>query len=241
MPTGAQVAFVASTQAGDPYIFGAEASVRDRNPRAFDCSELVEWTCGILGVSPRMPDGSKAQKAHCARHGTLVPVSQAIDVRGALLFRMSGNPTHVAISMGNGRTIEAMGRAYGVGHFNARGRRWTHGGLIPGVMYGTPEPPPALPSRVEMARVTCEFTAKMPDLHPGDVNLHVIWLQRGLNIAAGAGLKDDGFYGPATTQAVANWQRWFSIGPDKEPAGHACRFTRWMLTTALQNIRDAKA
>lgn len=242
MPTGQMVAFTAATQSGDPYIFGAETRPGDRNPRAFDCSELVEWACRLLDVQPRMPDGSWIQREHCQRHGTLIPVSRAINTTGALLFRMTGNPTHVAISMGNGRTIEAMGRAYGVGQFNARGRNWTHGGLIPGVAYDFPAPPPAIwPTKRDMARVACEFTAKMPNLNPHDANLWVVWLQRGLIIAAGANLKVDGYYGVATAFAVTLFQRWFSIDPADEQPGYAHEHTRWMLTTALQNIRDGKA
>lgn len=240
MPTGAQVAFTASSQAGDRYIFGAEASPSNPNPYAFDCSELVEWTCARLGVSPRMPDGSKAQKAHCARRGRLVSVQQAIDTRGALLFRMTGNPTHVAISRGNGQTIEAKSTRSGVGIFSAYGRGWTHGGLIPGVTYGAPEPAPVhMPSKRDMARTAVPHVGAMPDLNPGDVSLHVIWLQRGLNIAAGFGLKDDGQYGDRTTLAVIAFQRWFSVSQD--PVGAAHRFTRFYLHAALENVRDGKA
>jgi hypothetical protein len=41
----------------------------------------------------------------------------------------------VAISLGDGRTIEARGSAYGVGIFSANGRGWTAGGLVPGMKY----------------------------------------------------------------------------------------------------------
>lgn len=129
-----------TSQTGDPYIFGSEASRADRNPDAFDCSELVEWACNRGQVSPRMPDGSKNQKAHCENNGTLIPVEQAIGTRGALLFRMTGSPTHVVASLGNELTIEARGSAYGVGEFRVRERGWTHGALIPGVDYQSAPP-----------------------------------------------------------------------------------------------------
>ena len=135
-----QVLSLMVSQSGDPYIFGARASRSNADPDAFDCSELVEWACNRAGVAPRMPDGSKNQKAHCEQKGTLVPVDEAIETRGALVFRMTGSPTHVVASLGNGETIEARGSAYGVGEFRVRERGWTHGALVPGADYDPPAP-----------------------------------------------------------------------------------------------------
>jgi cell wall-associated NlpC family hydrolase len=128
---GTSEAFVqrALAQRGDRYIFGAEAKPNDPNPKAFDCSELVQWAAHQVGVS--IPDGTMNQLPHIQRAGKTLPVSRAIRTRGALLFR----PGHVAISLGNGKTIEAKGSQYGVGVFSAEGRRWTVGGLIPGMRY----------------------------------------------------------------------------------------------------------
>ena len=141
------------TQDGDPYEFATEASPSDSNPKAFDCSELVEWGCARLGVKPIMPDGAVYQVRHCRKYDLLVPVEQAIRTAGALLFRFSDNPfagdrpdcSHVAVSQGNGKTFEARGRAYGVGAFSALKRGWTHAGLIPGLEYGEPMIPPCQP------------------------------------------------------------------------------------------------
>jgi len=129
------------SQAGDRYIFGVEVSADDDNPSAFDCSELVQWGCDHLGVSPRMPDGSWNQANHCRIHGTLISVDQGVATRGALLFKFSSSPfegsrpssAHVAVSLGNGKTIEARSTHYGVGSFSAYNRGWTHAGLIPGL------------------------------------------------------------------------------------------------------------
>ena len=57
-----------------------------------------------------------------------MPVQEALRTPGALLFR----PGHVAISLGDGRTIEARGRRYGVGIFDGAGR-FTHAGWPPGL------------------------------------------------------------------------------------------------------------
>lgn len=119
---------LALQQAGDRYVFGAEASPSDPDPRTFDCSELVEWAASRAGINPKVPDGSAAQKSHCSSHGTLISVSQGINTKGALLFA----PGHVAISLGNGKTIEAMNPSQGVRQGTATTSRFNAAGKIPG-------------------------------------------------------------------------------------------------------------
>lgn len=125
-PTAANFVALALKQAGDRYIFGHEVSKSDPDPDAFDCSELVEWAAARVGASPRVPDGSSAQLAHVRR----ISVAQGKRTRGALLF----HPGHVAISLGDGRTIEAANRRYGVRTLEA-GSRFTAAGLLPGLRY----------------------------------------------------------------------------------------------------------
>lgn len=119
---------IALQQAGKRYVFGAEAAPSNPNPATFDCSELVEWAAARAGISPKVPDGSAAQRAHCASHGTSISVAAGVATKGALLFG-SG---HVAISLGNGKTIEAMNPSAGVRQGNASGRGWIGAGKIPG-------------------------------------------------------------------------------------------------------------
>lgn len=140
--TAARIVDEALKLCGTPYVFGAEAVVGEA-PDALDCSELVQFICETLALSPRMPDGSWRQYQHCAKHDALLSVASAMRVRGALLFRFDGDPTgqkrpraaHVAISLGDGRTVEAKSTRDGTGVFTAAGRGWTHAGLIPGVGY----------------------------------------------------------------------------------------------------------
>lgn len=137
---------MALSQEGDDYIFGAEASPSDTDPEAFDCSELIQWSCGRCAVDPSMPDGSWYQARHSRNYGLLTTVDKAIVTRGALLFKFSGDPftggrptnAHVALSLGDGTTMEARSSRYGVGTFTAIGRGWTHAGLIPGADYAVP-------------------------------------------------------------------------------------------------------
>ena len=71
---------------------------------------------------------------------TLVDVQQALDTPGALLFTFSHEPVpgggrpskaHVAISLGDGRVIEARSTRDGVGVFDA-GDRFNYAAFIPG-------------------------------------------------------------------------------------------------------------
>jgi hypothetical protein len=131
------------SQDGDTYLFGHEVSIDDANPSAFDCSELIQWGCGRLGIKPVMPDGSWLQARHCQENELMISLDEALLTPGALLFRFSSDPftgdrptsAHVALSQGNGRTIEARGTDFGVGQFSVVDRGWTHAGLVPGVAY----------------------------------------------------------------------------------------------------------
>ena len=110
------------SRTGTIYGFGAEASKADPNPRRLDCSELIEWAAARAGI-PGVPDGSAAQ----INAAIGISVEQAINTRGALLYQ----PGHIAVSLGNGRTIEASGPNGAInGERNARGRPFTRGGLL---------------------------------------------------------------------------------------------------------------
>ncbi|MET0237683.1 MAG: NlpC/P60 family protein [Kibdelosporangium sp.] len=144
----------AVAQTGDKYVFGHEVKLDDRNPSVFDCSELIEWAAAQSGV--KMPDGSWLQYRELAKEGTTMSVEQALKTPGALLFSFSSDPmtggrpsaAHVAISLGNGKTIEAKGTQYGVGSWEANTKRFQYAGVIPELGTGggvPPAPPPPQP------------------------------------------------------------------------------------------------
>lgn len=126
--TGAKsaAAFVALAlqQAGDNYIYGAHPSPSIANPNAFDCSGLVAWAAGRVGVP--FPGTSSSMIAACRP----ISVADAMRTRGALLWHEG----HIAISLGNGQTIEAANPGAGVVSYGASGR-FARGGLIPGMRY----------------------------------------------------------------------------------------------------------
>lgn len=125
----------ALNQAGDKYVFGATPKASDNDPKAFDCSSLVQWAAAQAGIS--IPRTSSQQYAACKK----IDIDTASRTRGALIFRKPGtlgktDSGHVVISLGDGRsTIEAMGSAYGVRQGGISGRPFNQAGLIPGMVY----------------------------------------------------------------------------------------------------------
>lgn len=133
----------ATAQEGDPYVWGVRADVNDADPDAFDCSELVKWAAGRAGVE--VDDGTWLQYLTLKGEGMTMSVDDAINTPGALLFRFSSEPVpgggrpssaHVAISLGDGRTIEAAGRRTGVIIGDAH-NGFTQGAVIPGISDGS--------------------------------------------------------------------------------------------------------
>lgn len=113
----------ALAQVGDSYTWGGNG------PSAWDCSGLVQAACAAAGKPLAKPSAS--QWAACQKAGRTISVKTALGTRGALLFRIGqGEYNHVAISLGNGSTVEARGTAYGVDVFgNAAGQNWTGAAL----------------------------------------------------------------------------------------------------------------
>ena len=133
----------ALAQRGDPYVFGVEVDLEDADPRAFDDSELVQWTAHQAGIT--VPDGSFHQYLELKSQGRLVSVTEGLATPGALLFSFSSEPTagggrpaqgHVAISLGDGRTIEARS-THGVSELPA-GDRFQYAGVLPALAAAEP-------------------------------------------------------------------------------------------------------
>jgi cell wall-associated NlpC family hydrolase len=129
----------AVAQRGDPYRFGAKGASDDPNPMAFDCSGLTKWAAHQAGFE--LADGAAHQYLQLKAQGMLIPVDQAIHTPGALLFHFAVEPqdgsepadAHVAISLGNGKTIEAANPQDGVGEFDSGGARFNYAAVIPGI------------------------------------------------------------------------------------------------------------
>lgn len=121
---------IAITQAVDNYLEGAEA-MQEWGATAFQCAELVKWAATQTGVF--IPALADDQIAFCVRKGYEIDIERAVATKGALLHK----PGTVAISLGNGSYIEAIGSGYGVRKLSMDNRafKWLTGGLIPGMKY----------------------------------------------------------------------------------------------------------
>jgi cell wall-associated NlpC family hydrolase len=154
---------VARAQVGDSYVFGAEVKLSDDDPDVFDCSEFTQWAAHQAGT--KIPDGGTAQYLDLKQRGLLIPVSEAKNTPGALLFSFDREPrpgdgrtpgAHVAISLGDDKVVEAANRRAGVRETNA-GDRFEFAAVLPGISDGTatplaqpevvalPDPPPVAP------------------------------------------------------------------------------------------------
>lgn len=175
MATAEQFVQTALTYQGQRYIFGAETDA-SRPPEPVDCSELTQVAAAKVGVT--IPDGAINQFDACRRAGTLVSVDEGTRTRGALLFRTNTTPRHVAISLGDGRTIEARGRAYGVGVFSAYGRGFNHAGRVPGLTYG-PTFQAAHTSTMEVPELDANEHLTLQQTHDavGNLQNQVQWLE----------------------------------------------------------------
>lgn len=87
---GEQLVYLASLEAGKPYLYGAEG------PDAFDCSGLVQYVYGKLGIS--IPRTTQTQFAAATR------IARGSEQRGDLIFFGSpSNIYHMGIYAGNGQ------------------------------------------------------------------------------------------------------------------------------------------
>jgi peptidoglycan hydrolase-like protein with peptidoglycan-binding domain len=75
----------------------------------------------------------------------------------------------------------------------------------------------------------------LPTLRRGDQSWYVAGLQRALNLVSERGLQEDGVFGPATEDAVRDFQNFMGL---KSRNGVFGDESRWWLTIALGRVRD---
>lgn len=141
MANGADLVARAQSQAGKKYGTGGGRTRPDVSGYS-DCSGLIVYACN--GFDIQIPQTSWLQARWCRDHNTLITADVFLKTPGALAFRGPnqgydgyGANGHVVMSRGDGTTIEARGKAYGIGNFSGSGRGFSNWGLVPGVQYGT--------------------------------------------------------------------------------------------------------
>ncbi|GLH79183.1 hypothetical protein SSBR45G_40920 [Bradyrhizobium sp. SSBR45G] len=149
MTTADDMVKLAMRHVGERYILGADVPLdRAGYTGPWDCAEFASWlayqmTGKLIGcvkndvAVARADPYSDAWARDGERSGQIVLQNDAGHSRGAVLVRRPRNdrPGHVAISRGDGTTIEAMDHVHGVAVGNVAGRRWDICFRIPGITY----------------------------------------------------------------------------------------------------------
>lgn len=210
MISAARLIEIAALHVGEPYVYGIHVPKNDPTwKQGWDCAEFgsycVYQAAGTLfgcldNAAP--PDRADAFTGAWWRDAVgrfTIPVLEAIHTPGAFLLRApaEGKGGHLALSCGDGSTIEAHSTAKGVVYDFASGRRWSCGVRVPGFAYTRPDV------------VQLQYTAPRGVLRLARPRMRgesVRALQARIN-AHGAHIDVDGTFGTETQAAVLAFQR----------------------------------
>lgn len=147
---GSDIITIARPHVGEKYIFGAAAHYDNESWKGpWDCAEFATWCVrqayGIYYGCDKSGEPGSAYtgqwRSDAKSRGVIIGYEEAIKTPGAFLLRYPGGDTsmigHIAISVGNGETIEAADSKRGVIVGTVFNRRWDIGVLIPDVAYNT--------------------------------------------------------------------------------------------------------
>lgn len=149
MTTGAEILNLARKHLSEKYR-NVQVPKDDQNWNGpWDCAEFASWliyqTSGILfgctdpNARPAKADAyTGAWRTDANKRGRMVSVEEAAATPGAVLLRYpppGKQMGHIAISDGEGGTVEAMDQRHGVTTGRVSGRRWDTGVLVPGIAY----------------------------------------------------------------------------------------------------------
>jgi N-acetylmuramoyl-L-alanine amidase len=205
--TGRQLVIFAKLFIGFKYVLGVVVPKDKKDYKgAFDCAEFVAYCIyqvygflyGTLTNNLKRAAKEDAYTGYFNRDvlakGIQISIEEAEYTEGAILLRNAGGTSmgHIAISQGNGLTMEAHSTKKGVIPSVVTGRRWSKGILLPNVIY-TPTPEkikiptkaPAMVYRLKSPLMKDAFIGK---------------LQKAL------GIHVDEYYGVNTELAVTKFQ-----------------------------------
>ena len=210
MGSGSELLALAETRLGEKYV---NVCVPKNNPDwhgPWDCAEYMSWLVyqvgGFLygciddqGNPATVEAYTGAWQDDSRRRGIRVAAGQAAATVGAILLRFPPSPGsmgHIVVCDGQGGTVEAAGRAFGVRRGRVSGRAWDTGVLLPGFAYGAVNP------AVQISPPEFLFAIGRTDMAKNRVRI----IQRALR---GNGISPgpiDGTYGHVTAAAVAAYQ-----------------------------------
>lgn len=212
MATGTDLLRLAETRLGERYV---NVLVPKNNPHwrgPWDCAEFASWVvyqqvqqlygCVNNQGNPALTEAYSGAWARDAANGTLLPVSQATAnvMAGVILIRKppgAGEMGHVAITDGQGGTVEAVSAGRGVRRGRVEGRLWHFCAQIPGVQYSST-------AAVVSAR-PLPYMLVLAD--PNMEGPQVKRVQQALQAAGFSPGRIDGKYGPQTVAAVYAFQK----------------------------------
>jgi N-acetylmuramoyl-L-alanine amidase len=223
MTNGNDVLKFALQYVGSKYVLGAVVPKNQANYKgAFDCAEFVAYcnfqTFGILyGCdTDNVANAAKADaytgyfERDAKTEGLMISVAEAAQIPGAMILRFPapGAIGHIVFSQGNGKTMEANCTKYGCIESVVTGRRFDTGLLLPGIRYDknavVTSSAPAIVYRLKSPYMNDPFIDK---------------IQSALHI------NSDGIFGPATSQAIIDYQKSNGLIADGEvmPGGQTAR------------------
>lgn len=186
---------------------------------AFDCAELASYVvyqvtgrlygCTDNSAAPSAADaytGAWKRDAHSL--GKIITVAEAARTPGAFVLRYppsGGSMGHIALSAGDGTTVEAKSTAEGVVADKVSGRRWDIGVIIPWIDYGSG-------NAVTVAGPTKVYGIGQPNMSVDKVKeIQTAIAKAGYDAGA-----VDGEYGPKTAAGVVEFQRSRGLVEDGE-------------------------
>jgi len=148
MATGNQVLAIAQKHIGESYILGSKAPLGNPNFKGpWDCAEFITWCvfqASGLVIGSRNGDAYTGFWADDANTKCrLISIEDAAGIAGAVILRKPIDPQgnnrmgHIVFSNGKGKTVEAMGKKFGVKSGEINGRIWDTGLLVKGIDYTT--------------------------------------------------------------------------------------------------------
>lgn len=220
MPTGSSLFARAEQHIGERYEHAVVPKDEAGYRGPWDCAEFASWLvyqeaeklygCRNNAASPATADAYTGYWRRDARTlGRMIPVAQAAGIKGAFLLRYPPEGPdemgHIAVSDGQGGTVEAMDRARGVARGKVTGRRWDTGVLIDGIDYEAAHDVPVAPPPLIYAQ-------NQANMDRGVVER----IQDALQARSVAVTSPRGVFDAALAQAVAAFQKSAGLVVDGE-------------------------
>lgn len=211
--TGDDIVNLGDQHVGESYVLGALVPKDDASYKGpWDDAEFVSWLCYQVAGVLYGCDTVAGFAAHWSRDanklGQIITIEEAKSTPGAAILRLAGNGEvgHIAISDGNGGTVEAHGKEDGITNSVVDGRRWDMGVLVPGITY---KPNPILPFRPPSMVIYRLTSPCMVSQEVGKIQTSLT--RRGFDTGG-----IDNIFGELTFNAVKLFQDSAGLNPDGE-------------------------